>query len=183
MLNIKFYLLIVFSVMVLNISFGQQNKSKVILKNGDVLSGVIISQNQFNLLLRTQNGDIEIKTESIKSISYTENDIGEKDDSYKELMLLKLQQKSLPISAGLSFLLPGLGQYYIGNSNDNWSKNNYLRGAFYSASYITGVVLILIGGDLVLGGLIVCPTSVVISALDAAYSAKVYNEQLINIKD
>ena len=175
MLNKKFYLLIIFSGMLLNITFGQQNQSKVLLKNGDVLSGVIISQNQFNLLLKTQYGNIEIKTENIKNISYTDDDIGIQGKTNEELLLLQLQQKSPGISAGLSFLLPGLGQYYVGGETQT-----YVRGVFYTASYITGVVFILV--ELPLAGVIISSSSSVISSIDALISANARNKKLMKNK-
>lgn len=127
--------------------------------------------------------------ETPDSKNYTNNNKNMINNNFSRYSLIESKKKS-PISAAfLSFLFPGLGQYYVGPYSSGKESNIYLRGILYSAGFVVmGTTLYSMNSgeqttDARDGLLMSYGLFALISMVDAVISSKLYNSDLeSNIK-
>ncbi len=116
-------------------SLAQQNYDDVVyLKNGSVIRGVIIEQvPNVSLKLQTKDGNIFVyKMEEVERITKElAQGYNEQSEYYAG------SEKSPALAWGLSFLIPGLGQYYNGD---------IVKGVIMNVLYVGGMVMYYAGG-------------------------------------
>lgn len=114
-------------LMFTSVASAQENMSDIVyLKNGSVIRGVIVE----NIL----NVSVKVQTEDGNIFVFTYDEIEklgrEQAFSYKNTQALG--RKSGAAAWGLSFLLPGLGQFYNGDTT---------KGFVMSGLYISGIIV------------------------------------------
>jgi hypothetical protein len=116
-------------------SFAQQNYDDVVyLKNGSVIRGVIIEQvPNVSLKLQTKDGNIFVyKMEEVEKMTKEQaQGYNQQSEDYAG------SEKSPGLAFALSFIIPGLGQYYNGD---------YVKGAVMDVLWVSGWVMYFTAG-------------------------------------
>ncbi len=167
-------------------TFAQQNYDDVVyLKNGSVIRGIIIEQvPNVSLKLQTKDGNIFVyKMEEVEKMTKElAQGYNEQSEYYSG------PEKSPGLAFALSFLIPGLGQYYNGD---------IVKGVVMNALYVTGWVIYFTAGyeeydyyyyyyeeetDWLYVGLGIALGTSIWSMIDAPICASNYNDNLRNQK-
>lgn len=197
----KKFVLLFFCVMSTMFAVAQTNLQDVVyLKNGSVVRGVIVEQIPgVSLKVQTSDGsifvyniaDVEKMTKeqpkgAVRQVSNYAYSVGATNST--------AVSERIPFVAGLlSFLVPGCGQFYNGQSKKGWADLGVAAGAWvltsigsglmassYSYDYYSGSVyededLYSIGSALVFGGAIISLVNGIASIVDAVKSSKQIN--------
>jgi hypothetical protein len=162
------------------------------LKDGSIIKGNILNQNDSLLIIQTKYSEIKILKSDLKSVEYQselndiENKIQENDtktgEAIKSTFGYFFKKKSPYLAASLSCLLPGLGQYYVGPYGSGFTRSTNIRGVLYTLSYGFGIVLVLINSGEETGdqedALAICGAVSLLSFIDSIFSVNGYNNDL-----
>ena len=108
--------------------FAQQSSQDVVyLKNGSVIRGVITEQ--------VPNTSVKIRTTDGNQFVYAIADVSKMTKEAPLHPAVQPKTKSTWGAFGLSFLFPGLGQYY------NGGKSNVIKGLIQSGTFVSGIVM------------------------------------------
>jgi len=121
------------------------NKDVVYLKNGSIIKGIIIEQNiNVNLKLKTSDGSLFVfDMKDIEKISKEEavenkKDIAAKSNTNQPNLINTTAKiyREPAVSTVLSFLIPGLGQFYNGQSGKGTGHLLWYLGS-YTLMYVS----------------------------------------------
>jgi sRNA-binding regulator protein Hfq len=116
------------SLLSVGTAFAQQsNQDVVYLKNGSVIRGVITEQ--------VPNTSVKIRTTDGNQFVYAIADVSKMTKEAPLHPSVEPKTKSTWGAFGLSFLFPGLGQYY------NGGKGNIIKGLIQSGTFVSGAVM------------------------------------------
>lgn len=152
-------------------AIAQQNYDDVVyLKNGSVIRGVIVEQvPNVSLKLQTKDGNIFVyKMEEVERITKEQAQGFDQQSEY-----YAGSEKSPGLAFALSFLIPGLGQYYNGD---------IVKGVVMNSLYVTGLVISFTVGyeeyEWLGVGLGIALGTSIWSMIDAPICASNYNDEL-----
>lgn len=176
------------------------NKDVVYLKNGSIIKGIIIEQNiNVNLKLKTSDGSLfvfdmkDIEKITKERVGENKKDIASEsninDPNYINTTAKLYREPA--VSTLLSFLIPGLGQYYNGQSGKGTGHLLWYLGS-YAIMYVSisnmyekdyyGEYVLKVGSDswqvLALASSFSVIGCWIASMIDANHSSKAINRQL-----
>ncbi|MHA1877181.1 MAG: hypothetical protein ACTSUC_12130 [Promethearchaeota archaeon] len=132
-LNTLFFIL---TLIVATLIFAQGKQCKIHLKNGDIITGEIISQTLDSVVVKTEYIEIETSTDNISSISYNQTDHGFLErNKHKYFEKERLITYGQPVSQE-EFI--NEVKYKIMNSNDGKGLTIALMNGYkYSGDFIS----------------------------------------------
>ena len=128
---------------------AEERESKIYLKNGDIVTGVVLEQQANVMKVKTKYGTSQIMISDVQKIDFDEKAASKApetaDDGFKKQKLAyKLQSKSRLVAGLFSFVVPGCGQYYVGNYGESdYGQNTTTRGAIYTSMFVAGLAVYL----------------------------------------
>ena len=106
--------------------FGQNKQEVVRLKNGSTLKGTVVGEVDDSIAVKSTNGSVfffatsDITERTAEATSLAQQ-VAASAQADAQPQVVYVKQKKEPGLAGfLSFLVPGVGQFYYGNNHAGW---------------------------------------------------------------
>lgn len=125
----KFVLFLVCVVSTMFASAQSDWKEVVYLKNGSIVRGVIIEQVP-NVSLKIQTADGSLFVFDFADVEKITKELAVSPNSYNIESSKTVSEKSPGLAGFLSFLVPGIGQFYNGESGKGWSHMGVYLGSW-----------------------------------------------------